>query len=69
MEHLKAYRQKLGISQADFAVMLGTTQAKISKLENKVLSPNLMLAHKIEVVTEGAVPMSAWVEQPEQEAS
>lgn len=69
MEHLKAYRQKQGILQAAFAEMLGTTQTTISKLESGKLTPNLILAHKIEVATGGAVPMSSWVESTQKEAS
>lgn len=68
MEHLKAYRREQGILQSAFAEMLGTTQTTISKLESGKITPNLALAHKIEVATGGAVPMSCWV-QHEGEAS
>lgn len=61
MEALKAYRTEQGILQAAFAEMIGTTQATVSKLEGGKAVPNLCLAHKIELATKGAVPMSAWV--------
>ncbi|AZV00378.1 Cro-like protein [Paracoccus phage vB_PthS_Pthi1] len=56
--HLKASNE----TQAQFASRIGVRQGTVSKLMRGLVTPSLKLAQKIERVTNGAVPVSSWVE-------
>ena len=61
MEHLQAYLLRVNLRQSEFAALVGSTQATISKLVNGSVQPSLDLAVRIERVTAGAVPATSWV--------
>lgn len=61
MMTLREYRLKQGISQADFASGIGTSQSMVSKIESLGVKPSLEIAFLIEDVTGGAVPARSWV--------
>ena len=62
MEKLVAHIRACGQTQSQFAPLIGVTQASLSKMCRGVIRPSLETALKIEAVTEGAVPVSAWSE-------
>ena len=62
MNKLRAYRKKVGLSQAALAKKLGVTQNHISNLEHGCRGPSLLLAERISRVTKNAVPASSWVD-------
>ena len=61
MTKLKTFREHLKLTQAQMADRLGVTQSTLSRLENgEIKNPSISLAHRVEVETGGAVPMSFW---------
>jgi plasmid maintenance system antidote protein VapI len=64
MSDLNAYLARSGIKQAIFAQRVGVTQATISKLVARTMSPSLELALKIEDATGGAVSARSWLPSP-----
>ena len=68
MEHLQSYRLREGLRQSEFARLVGSTQATISKLESGGVQPSLDLAVRIERATAGAVPATSWVPEADLEA-
>ncbi|MCQ2494596.1 MAG: helix-turn-helix transcriptional regulator [Lachnospiraceae bacterium] len=45
--HLKEYRARLGVNQAELGVMVGTSRQTISQIERGDYSPSVTLAIKI----------------------
>jgi len=45
--HLKEYRARLGVNQAELGVMVGTSRQTISQIERGDYSPSVTLALKI----------------------
>jgi transcriptional regulator with XRE-family HTH domain len=62
MDKLITYLRDNGISQAAFAARVGVGQATVSKLCAGQIAPSLQTAAAIEKATNGAVPMSSWIE-------
>lgn len=58
---LSAYLKANGIRQRDFAAVIGVTQATISRLANRDISPSIALAAKIRAATNGAVDWDSWL--------
>ncbi|MBT0778036.1 helix-turn-helix transcriptional regulator [Paracoccus sp. pheM1] len=56
--HLRASEE----TQAQFASRIGVRQGTVSKLMRGLVTPSLKLAQRIERVTNGAVPVSSWVD-------
>lgn len=61
---LETYLTQNRIRQADFAATVRASQATISKLINRTVSPSLDLALRIEEATGGQVPPRIWSAQP-----
>jgi DNA-binding transcriptional regulator YdaS (Cro superfamily) len=57
--NLEKYLEVAGKTQQEFADLVGVAQARISQLIRGAL-PSLPLAQRIERVTDGEVPVSAW---------
>lgn len=57
---LKTYLDSTGEKPSAFARRTKTTAATISRILSEDMRPGIDLAHRIEVETGGAVPMSAW---------
>lgn len=55
-------RKELG--DADFAALIGKDRSLVNRLRRGEVRPTLEVAARIEEVTEGDVPMQAWVEPP-----
>lgn len=62
MTKLQTYLASRDIKQAEFAALVGTTQATISRLAKGPTKPSLTLAIAIERVTKGKVPADSWVD-------
>lgn len=58
---LKEYRQKYTLSLVQLADKLDMDKAQLCKYLGGSRSPSLETAKKIEVKTEGEVPMEAWL--------
>lgn len=66
MEQLASYLESHNLTQAAFAERVGATQPYISKLlSGGRTHPSIALALRIERVTGGAVPITAWVHREE----
>jgi len=63
MNDLATYRKRAGLTQVQFAALLGISQGMACRLETGVARPSLDLAVKIERVTGGAVPVETWVSE------
>ncbi|WP_394658552.1 hypothetical protein [uncultured Novosphingobium sp.] len=61
MTTLRAYLDKTGEKQSEFADRVQTTPATISRLCAGNLKPSLDLAHAIEVATRGEVRTEVWI--------
>jgi transcriptional regulator with XRE-family HTH domain len=61
---LIAWRQSLGLSQADAAKLLGLGPGALSEYERAKKVPRIKHAMHIQRVTGGAVPIDAWDEVP-----
>ncbi|KPU83721.1 hypothetical protein JI58_07875 [Marinosulfonomonas sp. PRT-SC04] len=61
MAKLNKYLEAAKLGQAVFSESIGVTQATVSRLARGKMVPSLELALAIEVVTNGAVPVSSWV--------
>lgn len=53
-------RAKIG--DAEFALLIGKDRSLVNRLRRGDVRPTLEVAAKIEAVTNGEVPMQAWVE-------
>jgi transcriptional regulator with XRE-family HTH domain len=60
MEQLTSYLQRHGLSQREFAVMIGRSEATVSRLAKGSQRPSLDLLLSIAKVTRGEVPADAW---------
>lgn len=60
MEQLAKHLEQTGQSQADFARKIGVHTSVLSRYLNTGVRPSLDTALKIEQMTDGAVPVSAW---------
>lgn len=60
---LKTYLDKRALTQSDFAEVVGTTPATISRIIKGKFRPGLELAVKIAEATDGAVPVSSWTRE------
>ena len=61
MENLQRYLATSGVRQAALAGLLGITRGYMSQVVSGSRQPSLTLALKIAQVTDGAVPVSAWM--------
>ena len=59
---LDTYMAERSIKDADFAALIERDRSLVQKLRSGRARPSLDLAARIEAVTQGAVPMSAWVQ-------
>lgn len=57
---LAAYLEAARISQIEFAEMLGTSSANVSRWSNGVVPPNTKHIIRINQITEGRVPPGVW---------
>lgn len=57
--------EQKGISDAEFALLIGKDRSLVNRLRRGDVRPTLDVAAKIEEVTEGQIPMQAWVEPGE----
>ncbi len=69
MEILNRYLSENSISQSQFAAMVGTTQATVSRIASGKMRPGLDLAIAISRATDGAVSPDMWVSQEETDAA
>lgn len=65
MTKLQTYLASRDLKQAEFAALVGATQATISRLAKGTAKPSLDLAIAIERITKGKVPADSWVEVPQ----
>ena len=63
MQKLAEYRKHIGISQREFAELVGVHQSIISKLEAGRAQPGLSLAVRIQKATGDLVPVTVWIEE------
>ncbi|WP_089848771.1 helix-turn-helix transcriptional regulator [Salipiger marinus] len=63
MQKLAEYRKQVGISQREFADLVGVHQSIISKLEAGRAQPGLSLAVRIQKATSDHVPVTVWLEE------
>lgn len=59
---LKTYLEAEKVRQAEFAELVETTPATISRLAAGTMKPALELAHRIERATNGKVPTETWLQ-------
>ena len=62
MEKLAAYLEEHKISQREFARLIGIDNSVVSRFLSRDAKPKLATAVRIERATNGAVPVSAWME-------
>lgn len=67
MSLLQAYIAASGTKQSALAETLGVSRGYLSELVGGTKKPSLDLAFAIQRATDGAVPASSWVEEPEPE--
>jgi len=60
MSTLSQYLKETGTTQAQFADLIGVHQGTVARLASGTRGPSWELAHKIEQVSGGAVPVSCW---------
>ncbi len=65
MNKLKQHLETHGISRKDFAEQIGIDQSVLSRFCNSLARPGLDKAIAIERATDGAVPASSWVDEPQ----
>lgn len=58
---LRDWRRGQGLTQADLAAKLGVSGATLSDWESGKKEPRIESAVRIEQVTDGAVPVRAWL--------
>lgn len=63
-ERLKGWLKATSTRPAQFAKRLRYDRSNFHRVLNGSLRPSLDLAHRIDIATNGAIPMSAWVDQP-----
>lgn len=64
MATLRQYLRQQQLTQEAFSRLTGIPQSLISRFCTGRAEPTLQRAAEIERATEGAVPMSAWVQSP-----
>lgn len=64
MMNLHTYLQERGISQRDFARLIGVDPGIVSRLSRGLMRPSLELAAKIETATRGKIKAVSWVSAP-----
>lgn len=65
MSKLTTYLSETSISQAKLSDALGISRSHMSLLVSGERKPGLDLAVAIERATDGAVPASSWVDEPQ----
>lgn len=65
MEKLKSYLEAFDGNQQALAGYLGISRPHVSLLLSGRKRPSLQLAGRIEKLTNGAVPMTAWIDDDE----
>lgn len=55
--------EQKNIGDAEFAALIGKDRSLVNRLRRGDVRPTLEVAARIEDVTDGDVPMQAWVEQ------
>ncbi|MFC4668166.1 helix-turn-helix transcriptional regulator [Seohaeicola nanhaiensis] len=68
MLRLSAYLRSVELTQAAFAAMVGVKQPTVHRWLKGDARPSWRVAEKIAHATGGAVPVSAWVSQAEEQA-
>lgn len=58
---LSAYMERNAIKDDEFAVLIEKDRSLVNRLRRGQVRPTLEVAGKIEEVTNGEVPMQAWV--------
>lgn len=66
---LREFLEQSGQTQAKLARRLGISTAHMSELLSGRKMPSLTLAYRIERLTNGAVPVSAWVPTDKDDAA
>jgi len=61
---LSIYMDREKIGDADFAALIEKDRSLVNRLRNGVVRPTLDVAARIEAVTDGAVPIKAWLPSP-----
>lgn len=59
-QRFNAWLRDRNLSLSEAAELIGVTHPQISRYARDVFAPPLAVAFKIEAVTKGAVPASAW---------
>jgi DNA-binding XRE family transcriptional regulator len=65
MDKLASYLQAAEMTQDAFAKSLGVSQPTVHRWLTRGARPSWETAARIEQMTDGAVPMSSWVNRPE----
>ena len=65
---LSKYLEDTGIRRADFARRLGVTRARVTQICSGGVA-HLELARRIEMETEGKIPVDAWLDAQEKVAA
>ena len=65
MEKLQHYLDATGTRQSAMAALLGISRGYMSQMVSGLKLPSLDLAVRIERITNGAVPASAWIPMPD----
>ncbi|WP_208442476.1 helix-turn-helix domain-containing protein [Bartonella raoultii] len=63
MSKLKLYLSKNNITYADFAILVGVTQASIARYVNKKRFPHPKIIQKIAEVTDNYISPSDWYQE------
>lgn len=57
---LAAYLRTKGLTQRQFAAMIGVNQSVVCRFASNAATPKLKTALLIEAATDGEVPVSSW---------
>lgn len=60
MEKIEAYLKDNGLSQRQFAELIGVDESLVSRYMAKTTKPKVERMFEIERITNGGVPVSAW---------
>lgn len=58
---LSAYMERNKIGDAEFGALIGKDRSLVNRLRRGDVRPTLEVAAQIETITEGEIPMQAWV--------
>ncbi|WP_139413284.1 helix-turn-helix domain-containing protein [Bartonella mastomydis] len=63
MSKLKLYLSKNNITYAEFAILVGVTQASVARYVNKKRFPHPKIIQKIAEVTDNYISLSDWYQE------